>query len=112
MTFDKIMSITKGVSSHAAFEEAECRLFHSILERLPERSTIVEVGVEYGRSSSIVAQVAVEKGHRVTFIDPFVDPASLSPFVNLMQWLHLEYTLHLMRTADVPASDLPLPIHL
>lgn len=111
MTFEAIMQVTAGVSSHAAFEEAECRLFHVALEQLPPQSNIVEVGVEFGRSSSIIAQVALERGHRVTFIDPFVDPASLAPFVQLMQRIGLSYTLHVARTAEVPMHHLPLPIH-
>jgi len=73
MTFDDAMILTKTVSSPAAFEDDECRAYFDILNALPENALIVEVGLEYGRSSSIALQVAKEKKLRYVGIDPFPD---------------------------------------
>jgi len=58
LTFDKVMKLTRTISSPAAFEDPECELYWTALSSLPDGSTIVEVGLQYGRSSSIALQVA------------------------------------------------------
>lgn len=109
-TFDCIMEITAGVSGATAFELPECELYYRMLCTLRSGASIVEIGVEYGRSSSIMAQMAMAHGHSVTFIDPFVDSRSLASFVGLMQRIGLHYTLHVMRTSEVRAERLPMPV--
>ncbi len=73
MTFDEAMILTRTVSSPAAFEDDECHAYFDILMTLPENALIVEVGLEYGRSSSIALQVAKDKTLRYVGIDPFSD---------------------------------------
>jgi cephalosporin hydroxylase len=73
MTFEDAMRLTRTVSAPAAFEDPECEAYFQILMTLPEDALIVEVGLEYGRSSSIALQVAKEKNLRYVGIDPFPD---------------------------------------
>lgn len=73
MTFDDAMILTRTVSSNAAFQDPECEAYFDILMTLPENALIVEVGLEYGRSSSIALQVAKERRLRYLGIDPFLD---------------------------------------
>lgn len=73
MTFDEAMVLTRTVSSSTAFEDDECRAYFDVLMSLPPDSLIVEVGLEYGRSSSIALQVAKEHGLRYWGIDSFSD---------------------------------------
>src|SRR5438445_8849629 len=73
MTFDEAMILTRTISSPAAFEDDECHAYFDILMTLPENALIVEIGLEYGRSSSIALQVAKNKKLHYVGIDPFPD---------------------------------------
>lgn len=73
LTFEDAYEFTKTVGSHTSFEEEECRAYFDVLMTLPEGSEIVEIGLEYGRSSSIAIQVAKERRLRYCGIDPFED---------------------------------------
>ncbi len=84
MTFDDAMILTRTVSSPAAFEDEECRAYFDILMTLPENALIVEVGLEYGRSSSIALQVAQERQLHYRGIDPFTNHYQI-----MKEWLHL-----------------------
>lgn len=84
MTFDDAMLLTRTVSSNTAFEDPECRAYFDILMSLPENALIVEVGLEYGRSSSIALQVAKEQRLRYRGIDPFTDHPEI-----MKSWVHL-----------------------
>lgn len=70
LTFEKAYEFTQTIGSHTSFEEEECAAYFGILMSLPEKSTIVEVGLEYGRSSSIALQVATERQLGYWGIDP------------------------------------------
>jgi Methyltransferase domain len=61
LTFDQAMILTRTIGSHTTFEDPECEAYFNILMTLPADSQIVEVGLEYGRSSSIALQVAKER---------------------------------------------------
>ena len=62
LTFDQAYEFTKTIGSHTSFEKEECEAYFDILMTIPPKSLIVEVGLEYGRSSSIALQVAIECG--------------------------------------------------
>jgi cephalosporin hydroxylase len=70
LIFEKAYEFTSTIGSHTSFEEEECAAYFGILMSLPEKSTIVEVGLEYGRSSSIALQVATERQLGYWGIDP------------------------------------------
>ena len=72
LTFDQAMLLTRTVGSHTSFEDEECHAYFDTLMTLPENALIVEVGLEYGRSSSIALQVAKERGLRYTGFDPVI----------------------------------------
>ena len=70
LTFEQAMELTRTISSPTAFEDDECRAYFDTLMSLEPDSLIVEVGLEYGRSSSIALQVAKERGLRYHGVDP------------------------------------------
>lgn len=74
MTFDEVMKFTLGISSSTAFEDEECKAYYDFLNILPAGSDILEIGLQFGRSSSIALQVAREKGLNYVGVDPFIDP--------------------------------------
>lgn len=70
LTFEQAYEFTKTIGSHTSFEEEECREYFDVLMLgLSLGSRIVEVGLEYGRSSSIALQVAKDRGYGYTGID-------------------------------------------
>jgi Methyltransferase domain len=69
LTFDQAMILTRTIGSHTTFEDPECEAYFNILMGLSFGAQIVEVGLEYGRSSSIALQVAKDKWLRYCAID-------------------------------------------
>lgn len=74
ISFEQVMALTSTISSHTAFEDAECRAYYDLLCALKPGSTVVEIGLQFGRSTSIALQVAKESGLTYIGIDPFTDP--------------------------------------
>lgn len=72
-TFDEVMSLTSQISCHEVFEPAECEAMYDTLVSLPDGATVVEIGCDYGRSSSLILQVAAAKGFRTIHVDPWHD---------------------------------------
>lgn len=112
MTFEEAMQLTSGVSAPAAFEQDECQSLYDALQGLPTCATVLEVGCEFGRSSSLLAQVAREKQFRLVFIDPFVDPASTPRWMATMHGIGVPFTLlHMTTEQAVRESRIPRVIH-
>jgi cephalosporin hydroxylase len=73
-TFEEVFAITDKVSGRAAFDVDECRAYYMILRELQRSSTVLEIGLQFGRSTSIVAQLQTPIGFSYVGIDPFIDP--------------------------------------
>jgi hypothetical protein len=87
MTFEEVYAVTNRlVPDVRTFSEAECRRYFDLLMALPPQSAVVEIGLQFGRSSSIVAQVAKELDLFHFGIDPFIDPPdAYEAWSNLMR---------------------------
>lgn len=96
-TFSEVMDFTRNVGSHTSFEDDECELMYEFAAALPKGSLIVEIGVEYGRSTSILAQISKADGHTLHCIDPFVDADSAPKFMEMMRRLNTPFTMHMMK---------------
>lgn len=99
--FPEVMDFTRNVGSHTSFEDAECELMYKCAVALPKGSLIVEIGVEYGRSTSILAQISKADGHTLHCIDPFVDADSAPKFMEMMRRVNAPFTMHMMKSEDV-----------
>lgn len=101
-TFDEVMRFTRTVSSNAAFEDPECKAYYDLLCSLPDHATVLEVGLQYGRSSSIVAQVAKAKRFNYIGVDPFYQPPEAAPeWIRMMQQVGVPFTLFVMTTEQL-----------
>ena len=69
-TFEEMWVYSNNV--YGAFEPTEAKIMYDIVVKLPERSVIVEIGSYFGRSSSLLGQIACEKDMEFTCIDNFV----------------------------------------
>ena len=92
ITFEEVMKLTSGVSGNAAFEDEECHAYYDLAAALLPGSIIVEIGLQYGRSSSIVLQVTGDQGHRYTGIDPFESPEVQDAFVRMAGGIPMKAT--------------------
>ena len=73
MNFEEIYKLTDTISHATAFREDEARSLFNKLIVLPESSNILEVGVQYGRSFSVMLQVGKVKKFNITAIDNFCE---------------------------------------
>jgi predicted O-methyltransferase YrrM len=113
LTFEQAMVLTRTISSPTAYEDNECRALFDCAMSLEPGSTILEVGCEYGRSTSILAQVAREHRHQLILIDPFVDKASGPRLVEMLLAVGATFTLYCMETVEMDAKHpFSYPIHL
>jgi len=111
-SFEQVMEFTESRTSVAAFELPECRAYYDLLCGLPQRATVLEIGLQFGRSSSIVGQLVGAKNFNYIGIDPFRNPPeSLPEWSRVMSAIGCKFTLYCMKTVDVmnlPMFDLAL----
>ncbi len=112
MTLKAVMTLTRGVSSATAFSDAECKALYYHCLGVEAGGWVVEIGCQLGRTSSIIAQVAAERGYRHVHVDPYTSqPEYLVGWVRMMHGIDHPFTLHLMRT-DQAAELLPTELDL
>ncbi len=70
-TFDDAMVLTSTISNIYCLQVVECLAMYETLCELPEAATVVEVGCDYGRSSSLIFQMAKAKNFLTIHIDPW-----------------------------------------
>jgi predicted O-methyltransferase YrrM len=70
-TFADVMRLTSQISCHEILEPAECEAMYDTLVQLPDGATVVEVGCDYGRSSSLILQLAAAKHFLTIHVDPW-----------------------------------------
>lgn len=93
------MQLTSTVSGAAAFEADECLAYYNTLTSLPDNAVVVEIGLQFGRSSSIAAQVGKAKQFEYIGIDPFTDPPEAAEaWTRMMQGIGMPYALLKMRS--------------
>ena len=107
-SFEEVMRVTRHVSGAAAFEDDECRAYYDLLTRLPLGATVMEIGLQYGRSSSIIMQLQRQMQFNYLAIDPWIDPPQAGrEWVNLLIKLEAQAVLYCMRTIDFMAKPYP-----
>ena len=103
MTFEEVMVLTRTISSETAFDEAECRAYWELCDALPPQAVIVEIGLQFGRSSSIAGQAAEANDLIYVGIDPFNEGNDARPqWKRMMKDVHPWYHLHEAKSCDVP----------
>lgn len=68
--FNRFWSYTSGIIG--TFDEGEAKEMFNIIKGIGERGLVVEIGSYYGRSSSLIGQVAYVNGFEFVCIDNFV----------------------------------------
>lgn len=111
--FNEVMNLTSTISSHTAFEDEECRAYYDLAASLAPGSTIVEIGLQFGRSSSIVLQVAKDQGHHYIGVDPFIEPPEAEQaWVEMADRVGAVYRLEVVTSQQWAGLYHPTPIDL
>lgn len=99
MTLDGVMLLTRTVSSEATFSDAECQALYDRCMAVRKGGIVVEIGCQLGRTSSIVLQVAKERGYQSIHIDPYTQqPEYLVGWIRMMHGIGHPFTFLCMRT--------------
>jgi len=112
--FDEAMELTRTIGSNASYEDEALRMLWHAASGLPIGSVIVETGCEYGRSTSLLAQLAKSRSYQpLHLIDPFYtyEGTPVLSLVGMLFKVGAPYHLHVMTTAQA-YSRLPLLINL
>lgn len=77
MDFEAIYNIVVETNgSEAAFSRGECEALAKFMHELPPGASIVEIGVQFGRSTTVLGCIAKEKGFNVTLVDNWLEDVS------------------------------------
>ena len=76
MTFEEVYNKVEESSHEVAFNKGEAQKLYELLMELPKRSNVVEIGIQYGRSTTVFAEVSKLRSHHFTAIDPWVEDVS------------------------------------
>lgn len=103
-SFEEAYAVTCSHAPDArSFSKEECHAYWKLLARIGVRGTAVEIGLQFGRSSCLVAQAAGPNGFLHIGIDPFIDPPGAAErWFQLMRSFGHDFSLHVMRS-DSPA---------
>lgn len=67
--FGQVWNVANNIVG--AFTQKEASMLWEELQKLPNKSTVVEIGAYFGRSTSIIATLAKEKDFNFTTVDNF-----------------------------------------
>src|SRR5882724_13312541 len=105
-TFDEVMTLTSTISTYEVFQPAECEAMYDTLLLLPDGATIVEVGCDYGRSSSLIFQLAKAKNFLTIHVDPWRDhPERASEWMEVMVERCMYHPFILLRMTTKEAAS-------
>lgn len=88
MTFDDIYKIVEESSHETAFNRGEAEALYKYISKLPTGAKIVEIGVEFGRSTSIIACLAKERGLNFLAVDNWVGEYSVAARKHILSQMH------------------------
>lgn len=113
LEFSEIYLILDRYTSVASFTKKECKAYYDQLILLPPFSNVVEIGVQYGRSTIISASVAKEHSLNLTAIDNWSEDGEKAKAMvdKWMKELKLSFTL-LNKTSLSARIDYHSPIDL
>lgn len=114
-TFQDVHLLSERVSSPVLLQPWEAELLYKMLAEIPPGGLVVEVGSHYGRSSSLMLQMAKAIGFHTFHVDPYDDDENyhgqakiLSGWVELMKSIRYPFTLFCMKTEQAEPFLPPL----
>lgn len=108
-TFEEVQKISEHVNSIVLLQPWEAKLLYETFCKVPAWGVVVEVGSHYGRSSSIILQLAKAIGFHSFHVDPYCDDDGerngteniLAAWAKMMKSIDYPFTLFCMKTEEV-----------
>lgn len=102
-TFERVMQLTRTVSSIVLLQDEEAKALYDAVSAVPQNGLVVEIGCNLGRSSSLIAQMAHDQNFRTVYVDPYKEqPELMVGWARMMREIGGEdwhrFTLLCMRT--------------
>jgi len=82
-SFNELMELTRTVNCEGVYSDLALSGLYGAAVSSPNVGNFVEIGCEYGRSTSLIAQIAKERHQYLVCIDPFVRHLSGEPGENV-----------------------------
>ena len=119
MTFEEAFRFTANVGTYEAYTEEELRALWDAASSLTKNALIVEVGLQYGRSSSLLLQLSKVNRLQYIGIDPFDEAPqlwmlgkALPHWITMADSVGCPYMLCVMRTQDFNMEVEPDLVHI
>ena len=100
MIFNDCMQLVRTVSSETAFDESECVTYYNLLMSLAPHALVIEVGLQFGRSSAIALQVCKAQNLRYWGIDSFTEPPEAEA-----KWLAMAQPFRPFKLSKMTANE-------
>lgn len=105
ITFGEVMEFTRNISSHTAFDDDECKALYDLCCQVRPYGSVMEIGCQLGRTSSIIAQVGKAIPYNCIYVDPYLEDMGYLPiWISMMRQIGTDFTLHCMKSQDIPLS--------
>jgi predicted O-methyltransferase YrrM len=75
-SIEEIYQIVEESSHETAYNREECEALYDCLLKLPDGARVVEVGVQFGRSATVIAEVSKVRGFEFTAVDNWLEEYS------------------------------------
>ncbi len=85
MNFEELYLKVEESSHETAFNKEECEALYDLLYTLPERSTVLEIGIEFGRSTTVFAEICKERGFDFHACDAWVGEYSPQAYRHVLE---------------------------
>ena len=84
MEFEDIYNLVEETSSgEAAFNKEECKALYDALQSLEKGEHVVEIGVQFGRSATVLGQVSKDRNLKLTLVDNWGEDVSPEAKANI-----------------------------
>jgi len=111
LSFNEIYTIVEESSHETCFGKEKCRALYSLCKMIPIDGEVLEIGVQYGRSTTVLGMVAKEKGYRVTGVDNWKEDVSKEAKEHIEAKIRrYEMPVSILSMSSEKAHEVTLPI--
>lgn len=93
ISFEEVYKMADRSSAEVAFNHGECAALYNLLVKLPDGANVVEIGVQFGRSATVIGAVAKEKKFDFIAVDNYKEDVSPEAKANVYSLLLKEFKL-------------------
>lgn len=105
--FEELWGVTSRILDDSGYHRSELEALFDVIHGI-ESDVLLEVGVCYGRSASLLLQVAKLRKHSLILVDPYSDnPSPMQRAVLELYNIGYPFMLYMMQSRQVPTWAIP-----